>query len=132
MVKLGSFGYQTSPFVVPGNDAFASFNVIDPLGDWVELNDVVSILTDKPIRFENPNFDTGTLQGWLSSGNVAIIDGEFGSSAKLSGAASLSQGAYLPLGLTGSEYQVSAYVAPAFWFIRCGLPSVNLVFESKY
>ncbi|SBT11327.1 hypothetical protein [Vibrio celticus] len=110
--EVRSFGYQTSPFVVPGNDTFSSFNVIDPLGDWVELNDIVSILTDKPARFENPNFDTGTLQGWQPSGNVAIIDGELGPSAKLSGSASLSQGAYLPLGLAGSGYQVSAYVAP--------------------
>ena len=64
-----SFGFQRSPFTVPGGQRFVDFEVEDPKGDWVDLDDVVSEREGKESIFSNPDFENGLL-GWQYTGDA--------------------------------------------------------------
>ncbi|MGL6312924.1 hypothetical protein [Vibrio sp. WXL103] len=142
------FGYQRSPFVVPDNKRFASFEVSDPQGDWIELDDIKGELEgqlDSSIepRFENPYFENN-LTGWQVVSGHAVVDNQM---AKLTpdsgGLATLLQAVHLPLALTGTEYRVSAYVKPegtssavaklrVWWSSQPNSGLVGQVIETEY
>lgn len=113
------FGYHRSPFVVPTSEIFADFDVVDPQGDWVELDDIVGIhnitapLAGREVIFKNPNFEQGVDVGWQTLlGNVTVGGSIYGNGATLSGIANLTQAVYLPNALENSEYRVSAFIEP--------------------
>ncbi|MGR5063537.1 hypothetical protein [Photobacterium sp. DNB22_13_2] len=113
------FGYHRSPFIVPTGEVFADFDVVDPQGDWVELDDIVGIhnitapLAGRDVIFKNPNFEQGVDVGWQTlSGNTTSGGSIYGNGATLSGIANLTQAVYLPNALENSEYRVSAFIEP--------------------
>ncbi|MCW8834489.1 MAG: hypothetical protein OQK03_14330, partial [Colwellia sp.] len=59
-----SYGFQLSPYEFPANESFDSYKVVDPEGELLELNDVVSATP----RFQNPNFENG-LTNWTKTGD---------------------------------------------------------------
>ena len=68
------YGYQLAPYSLP--KTHASYEVIDPEGDWVELEDLVAQLDGEPMRFTNPHF-ARDLDNWsvLGNGTTEIVDG---------------------------------------------------------
>ncbi|WOH38725.1 hypothetical protein RI844_05785 [Thalassotalea fonticola] len=68
-----SYGFQLSPFEFSPAESFASFKVVDPEGELLELNDVVSSVA----RFENPNFENG-LTGWTKTGDYKFFKPNIG------------------------------------------------------
>ncbi|MGF1759594.1 hypothetical protein L4D76_16955 [Photobacterium sagamiensis] len=124
--SMQSFGFQRSPFTVPSGQKFKSFLAVDPEGDWVELDDIVSAKHDKKTIFTNPDFENG-LAGWKKKGDgaVELTDGVTGQGAKVQGNSILSQAVYQPLALENSRFRVSAFIRPeqastAKGFIRTG------------
>lgn len=112
------FGYHRSPFVVPTGEVFVDFDVEDPQGDWVELDDIVGIhnitapLAGRDVIFKNPNFEQG-IEGWqVTEGNVNEKGGMHGNGITLEGQSGITQAVHLPHGLEGSEYSVSALIEP--------------------
>ncbi|MGF1758226.1 hypothetical protein L4D76_09825 [Photobacterium sagamiensis] len=112
-----SFGFQRSPFTVPGEQRFADFAVEDPKGDWVELDDIVSVKEGKDSTFSNPDFENG-LQGWQYNGDafVEISEGINGLGVKIhssaTGNSTLTQAVDQSVAMDGSQYRVSAFVRP--------------------
>ena len=112
-----SFGYQRSPYTVPSDSVFERFEVVDPEGDWIELDDIVNVAHGKEAIFTNPNFEDG-LNGWQAYGDALPIltDGISGKGVKLVAGSSdrslISQSVKQDLSLVGSEYRVSAYIKP--------------------
>ena len=117
--KQFDFGYHGSPFTVTNGETYERFEVEDPIGDWVELNDVVGVnnitapLIGREVIFSNPSFEQGVSIGWDTVSGSAINGvASQGIGAQLSGDSIISQAIYLPFGSDGSKYLVSAYVEP--------------------
>ncbi|PSU33827.1 hypothetical protein [Photobacterium lutimaris] len=113
------FGYHRSPFIVPTGEVFADFDVVDPQGDWVELDDLVGIhnitapLDERKVIFKNPNFDQEVDVGWQTQSGNAMRGGSiYGNGATLTSNTTLAQAVHLPYGTEGSEYRVSTYIEP--------------------
>ncbi|MCG7585554.1 carbohydrate binding domain-containing protein [Photobacterium sp. OFAV2-7] len=112
-----SFGFQRSPFTVPGTEQFERFEAVDPEGDWIELDDLVSTLEGRERIFSNPDFES-SLDGWQYYGNSSaeITTSINGQGAKVysstAGESILTQAVKQPIALDGSEYKVSAYIRP--------------------
>ena len=114
------FGYQRSPFTFPTDEIFPDYRVEDPQGDWVELDDIVGIhnitapLENREVIFKNPNFEPEKgIYGWqVVEGTVEEKGGMYGNGVTLQGKARLTQAVYLPYGIEGSKYRVSALIEP--------------------
>lgn len=112
------FGYHRSPFTVPNQDLFVSYEVEDPTGEWVELDDLVGIhnvtapIEERVVRFKNPNFEHEKL-GWTKLSGTADAGGSIhGGGVTLQHSAGITQAVYLPTSKQGSKYIVSTYIEP--------------------
>ncbi|GAA4872673.1 hypothetical protein [Ferrimonas pelagia] len=101
------YGFQMSPYTLPRTHA--EYEVLDPLGDWIELDDLVNKLDGKTPRFSNPSFANGTA-GWTVQGSAAVIDGTGSHAVQLFGGSAISQPLDVALALDGSRYIVHALV----------------------
>ncbi|SHI09456.1 hypothetical protein [Ferrimonas marina] len=97
------YGFQMSPFDLPRQHA--EFEVIDPQGDWVELEDLVAQLDGQPMRFTNPHFERG-LTGWEAKGTPRVVDGVSGKGVVLSAGQSVSQALDLSLDFDKTRFLV--------------------------
>ncbi|WOH38708.1 hypothetical protein RI844_05700 [Thalassotalea fonticola] len=62
-----SLGFQLSPFELATGENYSEYKAIDPEGELLELNDVISATP----RFINSNFENG-LTGWSQLGNATF------------------------------------------------------------
>ncbi|GAA4890050.1 hypothetical protein [Ferrimonas pelagia] len=99
------YGFQMAPFTLP--KSHAEYQVIDPEGDWIELEDLVAQLDGKPMRFTNPQFERG-LDSWQVQGDAKVIDGIGGKAVELSGDSVISQPLALPMDLNDTRFVVRA------------------------
>ncbi|MGF1735502.1 hypothetical protein [Photobacterium satsumensis] len=118
-----SFGFQRSPFTVPGRQHFATFKIEDPQGDWIELDDVVSAKEQdkygdfKAPRFTNPDFEN-EVAGWqyFGDGKTRTVKGASGQGVRIrtssTGESVLTQAVLQPVSLENSQYKVSAFIKP--------------------
>ncbi|WP_146157084.1 hypothetical protein [Photobacterium rosenbergii] len=118
-----SFGFQRSPFTVPGREHFATFKIVDPQGDWIELDDVVSPKQldqygeNLSPRFTNPDFEND-VAGWqyFGDGKTRTVKGVSGQGVRLrtssAGESVLTQAVSQPVSLANSQYKISAYIKP--------------------
>ena len=118
-----SFGFQRSPFSVPGREHFATFKIEDPQGDWIELDDVVSPKEkdkygdNKEPRFTNPDFEH-EVTGWqyFGDGKTRMVKGVSGQGVRIrtssTGESVLTQAVLQPVSLENSQYKISAYIKP--------------------
>ena len=65
------YGFQTSPYQLP--TLHRDYEVIDPEGDWIELEDLVNQMDGKSMRFTNPYFDRPLEDGWRKEGNGSAV-----------------------------------------------------------
>lgn len=100
-----SYGFQMSPFTLPAGVSHDHYKVVDPEGEWLELEDLVNELDGKEKRFTNPGFEQ-ELTGWTHRGCVTTVSGIAGDSAQISGTGRISQPLNLSTDLTGSRYIV--------------------------
>ncbi|WP_345335433.1 hypothetical protein [Ferrimonas pelagia] len=101
--KRTEYGFQTSPYTLP--QLHDSYEVIDPQGDWIELEDLVNQLDGKPMRFTNPHFERG-LDGWTLEGEAKIVEGAGSQAVALSAGASISQTLDLTLDFDNTRFIV--------------------------
>ena len=106
-----AYGFQMSPFTLPAGASHQSYEIIDPEGDWIELDDLVNRLDGKDMRFTNPYFEHG-LAGWneLGNGSANVVSGIAGDAVQISGSGekSISQALDLSMGLDNTRYIVRA------------------------
>ncbi len=105
--KETHYGYQMSPFNLPAGISHQDYEIIDPEGEWLELEDLVSELDGKSKRFSNPGFENG-LDSWTTNGDVTVVDSETGSAAQVSGVGALGQPLELSMDLPGTRYRISS------------------------
>ena len=103
------YGFQMSPYTLP--KTHADYEVIDPEGDWIELEDLVAQLDGEPMRFTNPHFER-ELENWavLGNGKAEVIDG-IGSKAvalTANGETAISQPLELAMDLDDTRFIVRA------------------------
>ncbi len=111
-----SFGFQLSPFEVPNSSEFSQFEVLDPEGELLELNQI--FVNNAP--FVNPDFEQG-ITGWSTFGDYKFyqpqVDGVsiVGRSAEVrtvpsstSQTSGLSQTLDLSVDLTKTRYIIRA------------------------
>lgn len=105
------YGFQMSPFQLLSGGGYADYEVIDPEGDWIELEDLVNKMDGKPMRFTNPYFER-QLDGWTKqgSGSATIVTGTGGKAVQISGSSeiSVSQPLDVALALDNTRYIVRA------------------------
>ena len=84
--------------------------MVDPEGEWLELDDLVNRLDGRPERFANPAFEEGLL-GWKDDGNVTEEPvGIVGKSARVGSDSRLSQALDLAGDLENTRYIVRSNV----------------------
>ena len=103
------YGFQMAPYTLPATHA--DYEVVDPEGDWIELEDLVAQLDGQPMRFTNPHF-ARELDNWtvLGNGSADIIDG-IGSKAvalTANGETAISQPLELTMDLEDTRFVVRA------------------------
>ena len=105
------YGFQMSPFMLPAGVSHSQYEVIDPEGDWIELEDLVNQLDGNDMRFTNPSFEQG-LSGWTEQGNgsASVVNGIAGKALQLNGNGEklVSQALDLSMGLDNTRYIVRA------------------------
>ncbi|MCQ1060480.1 hypothetical protein LRP52_37475 [Photobacterium sp. ZSDE20] len=101
------YGYQIAPFSLPRNHSH--YEVIDPEGDWIELEDTIAELEGRTKQFTNPTF-LRNLQGWqkVGGGNAEVVSGFTGKAVQLTaqGETYVNQPLDVSLALTDSRYLV--------------------------